>query len=113
MKQTYQKHLKILSQCLVTVLFGCSFHMATIPLISMTRSENPTKTKSIGPVTQKYCTDENPTVITDDGESARIDEVIKRAQIAFKADYLRNASLTLHGLNRHCIIVEAEGLRIH
>jgi hypothetical protein len=33
-------------------------------------------------------------VITVDGASDRIGEVIKRAQIAIKADYLRKASLT-------------------
>lgn len=95
---------------IVLALFGCAHHLATIPLVSMTKRESPTKTKKIGPVKQKYCDDEDPIVTTPNGQPALIDEVILRAQKASKADYLQNASLTIW--DGRCIEVEAEGLRV-
>ncbi len=96
---------------LASALFGCSRHLITFPLVSMTKTENPAKTKSIGRVKQQYCDTEDPIVATPDGDPALIDEVILRAQKANHADYLRNASLTRSGWRLQCIEVEAEGLK--
>ena len=101
--------------CALFIFCGCTHHLVTLPLVSMTKRESPdgSKLKKIGAVKNKYCTSETPIAPGPDNNPALIDEVVLRTQKANKADYLRDAVLTVSGgfFSSTCVSLQAEAVK--